>query len=89
LKYKIIRVLLLLLIKKNEIVKNVKLIIENVLGVKIKDNDGLGTIEEWDSMAQLSILLAIENQCGIKFKMTELKDVTNLASWISITNKKI
>ncbi len=88
-KYKIIRVLLLLLIKKNEIVKNVKLIIENVLGVKIKDNDGLGTIEEWDSMAQLSILLAIENQCGIKFKMTELKDVTNLASWISITNKKI
>ena len=81
--------MLLLLIKKNEIVKNVKLIIENVLGVKIKDNDGLGTIEEWDSMAQLSILLAIENQCGIKFKMTELKDVTNLASWISITNKKI
>ncbi len=81
--------MLLLLIKKNVLVQNVKLIIEKVLGVKIKDNDGLGTIEEWDSMAQLSILMAIENQYGIKFKMTELKDVTNLASWISITNKKI
>ena len=81
--------MLLLLIKKNVLVQNVKLIIEKVLGVKIKDNDGLGTIGEWDSMAQLSILMAIENKYGIKFKMTELKDVTNLASWISITNKKI
>ena len=68
---------------------NVKLIIEDVLGVKINEEDGLGTISEWDSMAQFTILLAIEKEFGIKFNIEELTDVTTLSSCISTTKKKL
>ena len=67
----------------------VKLIIENVLGCEINENDGLGTIDEWDSMAQLSILLAIEQNYNIRFSVNELTNVTSLSSWILITNQKL
>ena len=70
-------------------VSNVKLIREEVLGNKINEEDGLGTITEWDSMAQFTILLAIEKKFGIKFNIAELTDVTTLFSWISTTNKKL
>ena len=68
---------------------NLKLLVEEVLGVEINDSDGLGTIDEWDSMAQLSILLAIENEYNIKFLLSELTNVTTLSSWIQLTNQKI
>ena len=68
---------------------NLKLLVEEVLGVEISDSDGLGTIDEWDSMAQLSILIAIESQHNIKFSLSELTNVTTLSSWILLTNQKI
>ena len=71
------------------VLPNLKILVEEVLGVEITDSDGLGTIDEWDSMAQLSILLAIENQYNIKFSLSELTNVTTLSSWILLTNQKI
>ena len=71
------------------VLPNLKLLVEEVLGVEISDSDGLGTIDEWDSMAQLSILLAIESQHNIKFSLSELTNVTTLSSWILLTNQKI
>ena len=71
------------------VLPNLKLLVEEVLGVEISDSDGLGTIDEWDSMAQLSILLAIENQYKIKFSLSELTNVTTLSSWILLTKQKI
>ncbi len=71
------------------VLPNLKLLVEEVLGVEICDSDGLGTIDEWDSMAQLSILLAIENEYNIKFSLSELTNVTTLSSWILLTNQKI
>ena len=71
------------------VLPNLKLLVEEVLGVEISDSDGLGTIDEWDSMAQLSILIAIESQHNIKFSLSELTNVTTLSSWILLTNQKI
>ena len=71
------------------VLPNLKLLVEEVLGVEISDSDGLGTIDEWDSMAQLSILLAIESQHNIKLSLSELTNVTTLSSWILLTNQKI
>ncbi len=67
----------------------VKALIEEVLEISISEDDGLGSMIEWDSMAQLSILLSIEQRFKIKFSLLELKDVTTLRGWIDATNQKI
>lgn len=72
------------MIMSNSIKVRIKEIIEEVLRVSISDSDGIGTIPEWDSMAQLNILIEIESVYSIKFKMSDLTSVVTYLDWVNL-----
>ena len=44
-------------------------------------------IEDWDSLAQIRITVAIEKQFGIKFAFGEMQNITNVGDIIKIIKK--
>ena len=60
---------------------NVKSIIAQVLFVEetsITSDSGLGNPQEWDSFAQISIMLEIERKFERRFTPEEIADYTNV-----------
>lgn len=46
-------------------------------------------IEEWDSLAHISIIVAIEKEFGVKFELTELKPLQNVGELLDLVQLKI
>ena len=50
-------------------------VIEAVLGIDgrtLKDDDSARTIPQWDSVAHLQLLLALESEFGVQFSPEEM-----------------
>ena len=46
-------------------------------------------IEEWDSLAHINLVVAIEREYQIKFGLGELQDLKNIEDMITIITNKI
>lgn len=46
-------------------------------------------IDGWDSLSHISIVVAIENEFGIKFKLVELKKLKNIGDFIDLIYSKL
>lgn len=46
-------------------------------------------IEEWDSLAHINLVVAIEREYKIKFGLGELQDLKNIEGMITIITNKI
>lgn len=46
-------------------------------------------IEEWDSLAHINLVVAIEREYSIKFALGELQDLKNIEDMIKLIEKKI
>ena len=46
-------------------------------------------IEEWDSLAHINLVVAIEREYKVKFALGELQDLKNIEDMIELINKKI
>ena len=46
-------------------------------------------IEEWDSLAQVRLFLAIEMDFGFKFDLEDMEDINGIADLVQIINGKI
>ena len=47
------------------------------------------TIEEWDSLAHISIVSAIEQEFRIRFALGELEKLNNVGEMIALMQKKL
>ena len=59
-------------------------IVADVLDIDVEDvteDFGHSNCEDWDSLAQMTILLSVENEFGVKF---DAKDLAHLSSMQSI-----
>ena len=45
-------------------------------------------IEGWDSLAHITLIVAIEKKFGIKFKLAELHDVRNVGDILALVKTK-
>ncbi len=45
-------------------------------------------IEEWDSLAHISIIVAIENEFDIKFDLMDIKPLKNIGEFIDLIKRK-
>jgi acyl carrier protein len=45
-------------------------------------------IEGWDSLAHITLIVAIEKKFGIKFKLAELHEVQNVGDILALVNAK-
>jgi len=46
-------------------------------------------VEDWDSLEQINILVAIEKQFGIKFSVSDVEDLKNVGGMIDLILRKL
>lgn len=46
-------------------------------------------IEDWDSLTHITLIAAVENKFGIKFKMKEVSSMKNIGEMVSIISERI
>lgn len=71
--------------KQTEIIE----IFEDILQIK-KGKINLSSkpedIEEWDSVATINIIVAIEEQMGVKFKLKDLEKANSVEDFLELVN---
>ena len=55
----------------------------------ITDGTGAKDIEDWDSLEQINILVAMEKAFGIKFTVSDVENLVNVGQTIDLIEQKI
>lgn len=64
-------------------------IIHDVIKQPLQKDDSMDTKEQWDSMAQLTILTLIEQEYNVEFDLEDLDGVDSVNGWIKALKAKI
>jgi|TARA_A100001011_G_C14264317_1_gene823974 acyl carrier protein len=78
-------------LKKEKVLKKLKLIFFEIFKnkkLKINFNSSANTIKNWDSLAQINIVLATEKLFKVKFSVTEVSELKNVGEIIDLIIKK-
>ena len=76
---------------KKEILIKIKPILFKIFNnkkININLKSSAATIKNWDSLAQISIILNIEKMFKVKFKISEIADLKNIEDMINLILKK-
>ena len=76
---------------KEQILSDVQEIFRDVFDdeeLVIKDETNADDIEDWDSLAQIRLTVAIEKKFGIKFNFGELTALHNVGEMLNLIGKK-
>ena len=57
--------------------------------IVIKDETNADDIEDWDSLAQVRLTVAVEKKFGIKFDFGELTALHNVGEMLELIGKKM
>ena len=57
--------------------------------IVVNANTTSSDIEDWDSLEHINLIVAIENDFGIKFGMNEVTGMKNVGEMVEIINQKI
>ena len=64
-------------------------IISQTLNEKIIDiNDGMHSVDNWDSLSHINIILALEKETGFKFSPSDISHATSINALFKILNSK-
>ena len=77
---------------KEQILADVQNIFRDVFDEEelvIKDETNADDIEDWDSLAQVRLTVAIEKKFGIKFDFGELTALHNVGEMLELIGKKM
>lgn len=73
--------------------KKVENIIRKVLEIGddiiLNDNMKIGSIPEWDSLANMTLICCIENEYRFRFEFDEILELDTIESIKKIINKKV
>ena len=57
--------------------------------IEIIDNTTARDIEDWDSLEQINLLVAMENEFGIKIPLAEVSKLENVGQMVDLVAKLI
>ena len=73
--------------------KNLEKIIRKVLeiddNILLTDNMKIGSIPEWDSLANMTLICYIENEYKFRFEFDEILELDTIGSIKKLVNKKV
>lgn len=78
--------------ERTEIYEIVTGIFRNVFDdedIELKNETNAEDIEDWDSLAQLTLLAAIEKRFSIKFKLKDVTSLQNVGEMIDLIEKSL
>ena len=55
----------------------------------LKNETSASDIEEWDSLAHVNLVVAIEREYSVNFTLSELQDLKNIGDMVELINKKV
>ena len=70
--------------KMNEIFRNVF----DDEEIELHDETNAEDIEDWDSLEQINLIVAIENEFGMMFDMAEVADLANVGEMVDLILSK-
>lgn len=73
-----------------DVVNEVKSVVANELKMpitQVQSTLGVGDVPQWGSMAQMAIIVALQNKFGVKIPMEDLFDLTTVGDLISEVEK--
>ena len=71
----------------NEIISRLNGVFRDVFGddsISVSQDTTSADIEDWDSPAHISLMDAVENEFGIRFKMREVSSMKNVGDMIRL-----
>ena len=57
--------------------------------IELEDDTNADDIEDWDSLEQINLIVAIENEFGMMFDMAEVADLANVGEMVDLILAKI
>lgn len=57
--------------------------------LEIKEDMSAKDIDDWDSLAQINLIVAIEKEFGVKFNLDEVSQLKNIGEMLGLISKKI
>ena len=72
---------------KQEILDEIGSIFKNVFddnGLEITHETNADDIEDWDSLEQINLLVAIENRFKVKFKLEDISGLENVGDMVEL-----
>ena len=55
----------------------------------LSDETTADDIEDWDSLEQINLLMAIENNFGIKFRLADVSGLENVGAMIDLVQRLV
>ncbi len=56
--------------------------------ITLHDETNAEDIEDWDSLEQINLIVAIENEFGMMFDMSEVADLANVGEMVDLILSK-
>ena len=56
--------------------------------IELQDETNAEDIEDWDSLEQINLIVAIENEFEMMFDMAEIADLANVGEMVDLILKK-
>ena len=56
--------------------------------IELHDETNAEDIEDWDSLEQINLIVAIENEFGMMFDMSEVSDLANVGEMVDLILSK-
>lgn len=78
--------------ERNEILQRLTLIMRTVFkddNLCVSEETELQSIEAWDSLLNMQLLVSIEKEFGFRFKLSELGRLTSVVNIIDIISAKL
>lgn len=57
--------------------------------LEIREEMSAKDIEDWDSLAQINLIIAIEKEFGVKFNLEEVSKLKNIGEMLELINLKL
>ena len=77
---------------REEIFDNLNEVFRDVFddeNIVVNENTTADDIEDWDSLEHINLVVAIENEFGIKFSMGETTSLKNVGEMVSLINQQL
>ena len=55
----------------------------------LQDETTADDIEDWDSLEQINLLMAIENNFGIKFRLADVSGLENVGAMVDLVQRLV
>jgi acyl carrier protein len=78
--------------EKDDVLKQLKEVFVDVLekeDIELTDNTSANDIEEWDSLAHIRLVVAIENKFNLHFSSREIQSWENVGEMVESIKSKI